>query len=1550
MINIIKNHNKIYKLLVATSAMFLIAFLPLVIMTLRNARKTEAVWYDDSWQYRARVTFTNSGGGANDRKVLVEVDTRYGAGQAMEGQIQSDCGDIRFTDINGRILQYYLDSASGACNTSSTDFWVLLPTVYGIPNTTVIYMYYGQLRADNDTAGQQFSETTFTAASTTFSSEEVTVGPVIYLKFDEVSSVYCDDSPICSSTANGGGGGFYGTPPTYQDDTLCVKDQCLYFNGTDTAVDISSTDKLDFDIGLNAGWTFSFWARAMSDGSGSAGRIMEKGTSTYIRTTNEGTDGYMDLEASFDEATDATVTVTDGITLGKWQHIALTYTNDGDDEISLYIDGDLKGTSTTGVGPPAADTYSLEIGGVTAWFHGSVDDFKVYASERSAAQVKQDFLAAAAHKGGAAEVGMRDPHEYLSNGLTGYWNFDHISGNATDISGLGLTLTNNGTATFEGGKYGQAAELVPASFQYFSTATTIYNVRTVSFWVYPDNTTNYFIDLNGSAYISSSGGTVSTTGFSGKTTIYVNGGVSSILTASTWQMVTVTTDTAITASAFRVGKISSNYLDGRIDEVRIYTQTMKGADVSALFAWAPPPWGWWNMEFQSGYESFIFDRSPYQHHGTALGNNDDGANGVTHWVPGKYGQGFRFDGVNDYIDLDNDDLLDFGTGGITLEAWVKTTQDCTGNKVYVGQRANNPDYWLGCRAGTGYSVAGIDFDSSTSDSAGIGGTTQINDGQWHHVVGVKSGHSPATITIFVDGREENSAIRYYGGNFNFGATNAIQIGRHNVSPYYYADAIIDEVKIWNYARTQAQIIVSMNGGHPIPGSPVGSSVLDLSFDEMNGDTAHDESTYGNDGDLGSSGTSCPQSSDSSCPSWTTEGMVNGALDFETDTTTDDYVDLGNPASLQATGSATWAAWVYPEYLSTDTFEIFSKQGNSSDQGWKLAKDDTSDAFEVAVYDASNNMTNRVSNTIPTTGIWYHVAGVYNAENQTLDIYINGKLDNGTLTGTVPSAQRNSGQNVNIGRRPLGDLYWDGKIDEVKMYTVALTADQIKVLYAEKSAAIMGAYSTNADETTGGSLSRARQYCAPGHTVTCDPPTMEFTMDENTGSNIYERSGKVYTGTLTNGADWTPGRFGSAVRLDGTNDYVNLGTGLSAVSGYSAVTIQAWVYKRSNPASAAQIVGFGEYNGGTPTASSRINLNITSGGFPDCRAEAPDTDSLQTVVGTTALLSGEWGFVVCVYDIFHDTITIYLNGVIQYTSGTPSFTNTSLDSTTTTSNSMGAEETGSSPYFDGYVDEVRVYGYARTPAQIYWDMLNGAPVIWYKFDDCTGTTAYNSAPTADTSAPGENLTITIGTSGNNDAAGSCGSGTGTQAWNNGTTGKINYSIDFDGNDDRGTTGSIQVFAAANATFTDVSWGGWFYPKTSIASKTMIEKEYEVRLQTDANGYPICDIDQTVGGWTTNTAGATAKALTTGSWQHVMCTFSKSGIKVYVNGVLTDSWGIVNSITAVSSTIDIAQNSAGAQRFQGQMDDVMLFAYPLTATQIRTVMNEGAVRFSPSTGAP
>jgi hypothetical protein len=140
---------------------------------------------------------------------------------------------------------------------------------------------------------------------------------------------------------------------------------------------------------------------------------------------------------------------------------------------------------------------------------------------------------------------------------------------------------------------------------------------------------------------------------------------------------------------------------------------------------------------------------------------------------------------------------------------------------------------------------------------------------------------------------------------------------------------------------------------------------------------------------------------------------------------------------------TWAAWVKATTTTSNDGNIIAKQNGTS--GWQLktSKDTGPQTFAISI-SGSSGIVQRYSNTVRALNTWYHVAGVYNATTKSLDIYINGVLDDGVLKGTIPAAQTIPNQTVYIGRRSNG-LYFGGIIDEVQMYNRALSATEIQTI-------------------------------------------------------------------------------------------------------------------------------------------------------------------------------------------------------------------------------------------------------------------------------------------------------------------------------------------------------------------------------------------------------------------------------------------------------------------------------------------------------------------------
>ena len=161
--------------------------------------------------------------------------------------------------------------------------------------------------------------------------------------------------------------------------------------------------------------------------------------------------------------------------------------------------------------------------------------------------------------------------------------------------------------------------------------------------------------------------------------------------------------------------------------------------------------------------------------------------------------------------------------------------------------------------------------------------------------------------------------------------------------------------------------------------------------------------------------------------------------------TSDFVGLGDPVGLQLTGSMTVSAWINSASFPADDAPIVSKR-NGSEVGYQL--DTTIDrgprTIGFKLTPSTGGQMFRYGPTAMQTNSWYHVAGVYNASTRELHVYLNGQLDDGALVGTVAAAQQNSTSDVNIGRRTTaGIFHFGGRIDDVRIYSSALTQAQIQ---------------------------------------------------------------------------------------------------------------------------------------------------------------------------------------------------------------------------------------------------------------------------------------------------------------------------------------------------------------------------------------------------------------------------------------------------------------------------------------------------------------------------
>ena len=247
----------------------------------------------------------------------------------------------------------------------------------------------------------------------------------------------------------------------------------------------------------------------------------------------------------------------------------------------------------------------------------------------------------------------------------------------------------------------------------------------------------------------------------------------------------------------------------------------------------------------------------------------------------------------------------------------------------------------------------------------------------------------------------------------------------------------------------------------------GSVEADWSFDEVAGGVAYDSSGNGLDATL-KGGAALADG---------IHGMavrLNGGKD---------YVDCGHPVDLRLMGSMTISAWINATSFPADDAAIVSTFSPGYQLDTTVDRGPRTISFKLS--DPCGNLVARYGATELVRDHWYHVAGVYCADARTLDVYLNGHLDDGDLLGPVAPAQEASSQRFCVGRRAdLQGFEFAGLIDDVRIYSRALT--QAELEQSMNGVSIGGYPSGKAAYARAGDILEKR---LTGHADLCHQPTL-----------------------------------------------------------------------------------------------------------------------------------------------------------------------------------------------------------------------------------------------------------------------------------------------------------------------------------------------------------------------------------------------------------------------------------------------------------------------------
>jgi len=213
--------------------------------------------------------------------------------------------------------------------------------------------------------------------------------------------------------------------------------------------------------------------------------------------------------------------------------------------------------------------------------------------------------------------------------------------------------------------------------------------------------------------------------------------------------------------------------------------------------------GFWHLDESAGTGSFLKDAGTNKY--------DASITGTFKSTPGKIGTALFFDGSTS-SKLANSTQANMTTGDFTVSTWINGTGIGTTSSVYPmlvskndGIGAARNGYNLVLYPGNQPLTPAPYFEIYNSGSgANAMSSTDIRDGQWHYIVGVKTS---STVSIYIDGILQSSNSHALGTISNTAPLTFGNIANSAAAGNYYLpnNTKLDEIRIDNIARTADEI-------------------------------------------------------------------------------------------------------------------------------------------------------------------------------------------------------------------------------------------------------------------------------------------------------------------------------------------------------------------------------------------------------------------------------------------------------------------------------------------------------------------------------------------------------------------------------------------------------------------------------------------------------------------------------------------------------------------------------------------------------------------------
>ena len=688
------------------------------------------------------------------------------------------------------------------------------------------------------------------------------------------------------------------------------------------------------------------------------------------------------------------------------------------------------------------------------------------------------------------------------------------------------------------------------------------------------------------------------------------------------------------------GRAGGNF---KVDQLRIFNKELLASEVTTLYNETKNTTNTLQiLGDTSCIATYTFDGSSTDLSGNYNGTDtnilyryDGTPTAVDFGVGGKSLYGARFNGSSSRIQISSTPTvpLDVSSGNFSISMWVNPSNLTNNNKlIYKWGTSATLRSWLATITTSGvlYVVEG-----TTAGDTLMLGTAAISTNVWTHIAITRT--QGGNLVQYINGVATNTFSTQNRSLKT--STEPLYIGYQAGQTTNFTGSI-DQVRIFNKAISAAEVSKLYGNG---------AGEIACAYTSTTDNVA-----------LPITNTAYYKLDNNSKDSAKSRGKFNQGATF-----------VGNSAgivntTLQLSSTAhSVSLWMKPQDLTATKWQIMFFSAFNGYPSFTLGKrPDQTTSFHYR-----NESSNEVYFTLSNANTWYHVVVTRNNSGST--IYVNGSsvaTDSNSM-GTYSSSFY---EKASIGSNPLYPAeYFDGTLDQIRVYDVALTSTDVANLYNSETTSTTNTLAFPTGKTA------IATYTLDGNGVDVSG---NYSGDE--GDNIVY----AYDGTDTN-VEYRFGRYGQAAVFS-ANGYIS---GLPTVENTSGeFSISLWFNTTVNPSVQHTMLGGIKEQG---TNDSVVAFKMLNDGYSKFYLRGTD-GTLHILADTVDATDGNW---------HHLVGTVSSSIGVFYVDGQQVDSATISNNITVDNLLIGAENNRAtlSPvnYFNGSIDQVRIYDAALTSSQV-----------------------------------------------------------------------------------------------------------------------------------------------------------------------------------------------------------------------------------------------------------